>query len=127
MDQKVLKDVLLKFNRYSYLTYDYANAIKFANNNRLESDINIFDNSNTYYWNIPVNILNKFKVWKIGKLWGIDFLKDGSISYVKIGKSPSYSRRFYSDEFGVSFKPIIFVSDDEYDLIANGLAIQDTL
>jgi hypothetical protein len=36
-------------------------------------------------------------------------------------------KNFYIDDFGVKVKPMIFKSDDKYNLIAQGLAVEEKM
>ena len=88
-------------------------------------DLNSFLNVPEYNWFIPDEIKLNNLVWRAGRVWEIFFNKDRRICRVKVGNR--YPKNFQIEDFGVSVKPMLFKSEDTYDLIGQGLAIEENL
>jgi hypothetical protein len=121
----ILRKLLFSGCKFQYESYDHNKAIEEIKKNDLKNGL-IFDGYDRFSsYEILSEMKQKYRVYRIGKLRQIDFAPDGSIRKIYIGNK--YNKTFYLYNFGKEVKPIIFKSDDEYDLIGQGLAIEDTL
>ncbi len=117
---EILKEYVMNGVRFQYESYDHKKALeelKQTNNSTLQHNS----------WHIPAEIRKNHIVWRTGKLWELHFNKNGEMVAFKIGRCRPYIKIFYLVDFGVIVKPMIFKSDDKYDLIGQGLAIEETL
>jgi hypothetical protein len=129
----VLKELLIQGVRFSYVSYNHKKALeelKTIINTGISPyhqsvDLNSFLNVPEYNWFIPDEIKLNNLVWRAGRVWEIFFNKDRRICRVKVGNR--YPKNFQIEDFGVSVKPMLFKSEDTYDLIGQGLAIEENL
>lgn len=129
----VLKELLIQGVRFSYMSYNHKKALEelktIANGgtNPYPHSINInsLNNIPIYNWFIPDEIKLNNLVWRAGRVWEIFFNKDRRICRVKIGNR--YPKNFQIEDFGISVKPMLFKSEDTYDLIGQGLAVEENL
>jgi hypothetical protein len=113
--------------RFSYESYDHKKAIEEMRNNKTLFATTI---NNCYHlppdmWIIPDEVKQNNIVWRIGKLREVYFNKNGRMCRFKIGQR--WYKNFTLEDFGVKVKPMIFKGDDKYDLIIQGLAVEETL
>lgn len=129
--EEIIKELILNGVRFKYISYDYKKA---------SEEFHIQNQGNNYYgyayangllkishYDIPETIRNMFLIWRIGKVWEIRFNKNGGICSLYVGVNPKFKKRFFISEIGRWLKPMIFKSDDKHDLIARGLAIEETI
>jgi len=110
---ELIKDFVFHGVRWSYESYDHKAAMQ------------EMGTSYKPYIDIPDVLKQKHVVWRTGKLRLVYFDKNGQMCRFKIGQR--WFKNFYLDDFGVKVKPMIFKSDDELDLIGQGLAVEETL
>lgn len=120
-DYHLLKELVFAGVRYSYASYDFKKAfaeyrIQFPH----LAKYNGFD-----FVSIPDDLQEKHRVWRTGKLREVYFDRDGKMCRFKIGCR--FYKNFTLQDFGVTVKPMIFATDDEHNLIGQGLAVQDTM
>jgi len=126
----ILKELVLAGVRFSYESYDHKKAMEEIEQiTRSGKAIqyqpkNMFQFANTSY-GVPDEIKLNHIVWRTGKLRLVFFDKDGQMCRFKIGQR--YYKNFYLEDFGVRVKPMIFKSDDEHNLISQGLAVEETI
>lgn len=141
--QEIIRELLINSVKFSYQSYnhkkafDEIKAIEAANGTVAYDPNNLNWNSSTSSrgvrdvkqssWGIPSEFKLKHEVWRVGKVWNLEFDNKGNINRVKIGRVRMYQKTFYITDFGVTVKPILFKSDDKYDLIKFGLAVEDKL
>jgi hypothetical protein len=88
----------------------------------------VISSTNTNKWHyIPDQVKKMFKTFKRGRIRDMAFCPDGTIKKIYVSKKFKYKKVFHPIQFGVAIKPIIFQSDDKYDLIKNGLAVEDKI
>jgi len=127
---QLLKELILSGVRFSYESYDHKKAleeieqIKASGLNGLYLANNLFEFPNSCF-GIPDSIKQNHIVWRTGKLRLVFFNKDGQMCRFKIGQR--WYKNFYLEDFGIRVKPMIFKSDDEHDLIGQGLAVEETI
>jgi len=113
--------------RFSYESYDHLKAYQEVK----ALGVNVVYQANNYFevfdscYGIPDYIKQKHLVWRTGKLRSIKFSPDGKMFKFYIGARRA--KVFFLDDFGIKVKPMIFKSDDTYDLIGQGLAIEETI
>ncbi len=131
---EILKELLIQGVRFSYVSYDHKKAvaeIKAIKETGINPyppsviDLTHFLSVPQTYWMIPDEVKNNNIVWRAGRVWQIFFNKDRRICRVKVGNR--YAKGFQVEDFGVTVKPMLFKSDDKYDLIGQGLAIEENL
>lgn len=127
---QALKELILSGVRFSYESYDHKKAmeeieqIKKSGNPISYQQKNMFQFANCSY-GVPDEIKANHIIWRTGKLRLVYFDKNGQMCRFKIGQR--YFKNFYLEDFGVRVKPMIFKSDDEFNLIGQGLAIEETI
>lgn len=115
----IIKELVVSGIMYSYESYDHNAAVEEYKMN----GVKIFNFNNYHSWDIPIEIKLNHVVWRKGKLRQIQFDSKSNMVSFLIGNKRY--KRFYINDFGVSVKPIIFKSDDKYNLISQGLAVED--
>ncbi len=126
----IIKELIISGVKFNYLSYSHKLAIGWMNSNILINNLLSSPSSTTMQHShdyVPDSIRDQFPLWQTGKIWELKFNRISEIVKVYIGKNPKYKKAFYIQDFGVKFKPIIFKSDDKYNLIANGFAVEDEL
>jgi hypothetical protein len=124
---EILREYIMNGVRFQYESYDHKKAMEelMQTNNTNLSSLNIKMCHPS--WHVPVEIRKKHTIWRTGKLWELHFNKNGEMVVFKIGRCRPYIKIFYFVDFGVIVKPMIFKSDDKYNLIGQGLAVEETL
>lgn len=131
---EILKELIIHGVRFSYVSYDHKKAIAEIEEIRKTGvspypptviDLNILLNVPQSYWNIPDEVKKNNLVWRVGRIWEVLFNKDRRICRVKVGNR--YAKSFQVEDFGVTVKPMLFKSEDKYDLIGQGLAIEEKI
>lgn len=131
---EILKELIIHGVRFSYVSYDHKKAIAEIEEIKktginpyppMVIDINHFLGLPNSYWMIPDEVKKNHIVWRAGRVWEVFFNKDRRICRVKVGNR--YPKSFQVEDFGVIVKPMIFKSDDKYDLIGQGLAVEENL
>ena len=92
--------------RWSYLTYDFKKAREEFEKTS-PSDITGYRD---YY--SPQNILHKYPLFRIGKLFKLRFSYRGNIEYMTVGRTSAYCKNFSFNDVGKNLKPRIFKCDD---------------
>lgn len=124
--QELLK-IVTEGCKFSYESYDHKKAreeIKTLGTNVVYQANNYFEMFDSCY-GIPDYIKQNHIVWRIGKLRSVKFNPDGKMCKFYIGAR--WAKVFFLEDIGVKVKPIIFKSDDSFDLIGQGLAIEETI
>jgi len=118
----ILKELIIGGVKFHYESYDHKKALE-----ELQQLYKSQQSTIQYmsYMGIPDAIKQNHIVWRTGRLWGVFFNKKNEMWRFKIGCR--YAKNFYTEDFGVRVKPILFKSDDKYDLIGQGLAIEDKM
>lgn len=126
----VVRDLLISGVKFSYESYNHKEALaeiealKAAQQSIPYQANNMFEFENSC-WGIPNDIKKNHIVWRTGRVSEIHFAPNGEVRKVKIGKY--YYKTFYLHDFGVRVKPILFKTEDKYDLIKQGLAVEDKI
>lgn len=120
----IIKELIINGIRYKYLSYDHKKTLEWLNNIHNYPNNPNFNNTVRY---IPNEFKNQFPIWQTGRIWELKFNRIGEIVKVYIGKNPKYKKAFYVNDFGIKFKPMLFLSDDKHNLIANHFAIEEEL
>jgi len=146
--ENIIKELIISGVRYKYESYDHKKAcaeieelqrLASATNTTALTTTTVSTNATVTNavslndllyvpkncWNIPAEIKKNHIVWRTGRLREVHFNLKGDIGMFKIGLR--YFKTFYLKDFGVTVKPLIFKSDDKYDLISQGLAIEETI
>jgi len=130
MPYNAIKEVVFEGCKFSYESYDHKKAmeeiemIKATGGNVPYLAKNYFELMNSCY-GVPDSIKKNHIVWRTGKLRQIYFDKNGQMCRFKIGQR--WYKNFYLKDFGVSVKPMIFKSADHWNLIGQGMAIEETI
>ena len=130
MSYEAIKEVVFEGCKFSYESYDHKKAIaeieqiKATGGNVPYQMKNMFESVNSS-WGVPDCIKQNHVVWRTGKLRLVYFDKNGQMCRFKIGQR--YYKNFYLEDFGVKVKPLIFKSADRWDLIGQGLAVEETM
>lgn len=129
-----LKELIIHGVRFQYESYNHKKAIDELKQIR-DTGINPYSTLSIlvndlfkipeYSWIIPEEIKKNNVVWRAGRIWEIFFNKERQMYRFKIGNR--YPKNFYLEDFGVKVKPMLFKSEDKYDLISQGLAIEETI
>jgi hypothetical protein len=132
---EVLKELMIQGVRFSYQSYDHKKAIAelkeirdtginpYANVGCLSTLVNDLFKIPESNWIIPEELKRSNMVWRAGRVWEIFFNKERQMYRFKIGNR--YAKTFYLKDFGVTVKPMLFKSEDKYNLIADGLAMEE--
>lgn len=76
---------------------------------------------------VPIELKQKYLLWRIGKLRTMTFDPDGMAQKMYIGRSFKYTKCFFPHEVGGSrVKPIININQDKYNLIKAGIAVDES-
>lgn len=123
----IISELVISGCKFKYESYKHKEALedyqKSQNQQNSSNYLNeLFRNSS---WSVPDEYKLKHLTWRIGKIREIHFNKECKMWRFKVGNK--YYKTFYISDFGVRFKPILFKSDDKYDLISQGFAIEDSL
>jgi hypothetical protein len=127
---ELLKELIINGVRFSYESYDHKKAmeeikqIQNSGNPVPYGANNMFQFANSCF-GVPDEIKQNHRVWRTGRVWQIYFNKDRRMYRFKIGNR--YVKNFFLEDFGVKVKPMIFKSEDKYDLIGQGLAVEETI
>jgi hypothetical protein len=127
----ILKELIFNGVKFSYESYDHKKAVAEMDSIRamgtgVPSHLkSLFDEIVENCYGIPDEIKQNNVVWRTGKLRLIYFDKNGEMCRFKIGNR--YYKNFYMPDFGVKVKPKIFKADDRWNLISQGLAVEETL
>ena len=119
----IIKELVLSGCKFLYESYNYKEAVEELRNTQTFQYNYNFDFCKDEF--IPDNIKQHHIVWRKGKLRKIHFNNNGEIFKLYIGNKRA--KCFYLSEFGRTYKPILFKSDDVHDLINQGFAIEDKL
>ena len=123
--------------RFSYESYDHKKAIAelkqirdtginpYASIPNFVAQVNDLFKLPEYHWNIPEEIKKNNIVWRAGRVWQIFFNKNREMYRFKIGNR--YAKNFLIEDFGVRVKPMLFKTDDKYELLGQGLAIEENI
>jgi hypothetical protein len=125
---QLIKEIIFSGVRFQYESYDYKKAmveVEALNATQQPSPYNNFRMMGIH--GIPNEIKKNHIVWRTGKLWEVKFNHTGNISGLKIGRYYGYFKTFDITDFGIKFKPRLFKSEDKYDLIKQGLAVEETI
>lgn len=121
---KAIKDCIFLGVKYKYESFDYVKALNEYNDYlHASGQIKINDYVTYSAIDIPDNIKENCIVWRIGKIREINFDPEGKMWKFYIGNKRA--KRFFCSDFGVKVFPIINKIDDKYDLIGQGLAIEN--
>lgn len=126
---EILKELIIHGVRFSYISYDHKKAIEEIRQLKNSGAPNISAEINQLFglpessWFIPDEIKKNNIVWRAGRVWEIYFNKSRQMYRFKIGNR--YPKNFFIDDFGVLVKPMLFKSEDKYDLINQGLAVEE--
>jgi len=128
----IIKEIIFSGIKFSYESYNYKKAkaeVEALNTIQPSTPFpqNFFKMAGIHGNGIPNEIKKNHVVWRTGKLWEVKFNHTGDITSLKIGRYYGYFKTFFISEFGVKFKPLLFKSEDKYDLIKQGLAIEETI
>lgn len=105
--------------RWSYLTYDFKKA--------REEFEKTSDTSNYPRYYSPRDILTKYSLFRIGKVYNLQLSYRGNLEYITVGRTKYYTRTFPINDIGVNLKPRIFKCDDIYNLIEKGYAVEEQI
>ena len=118
MEDNVIKSFILSGCKFQYESYDHKKAAEFYLN---EYKGIKFGLGIPQSYDMPDEIKEQFKIYKIGKLRSVDISPIGSIYRAKIGQK--YSKTYYCADFGIKVKPILTKKQDKHNLINNNFAI----
>lgn len=119
----IISELVISGCKFKYESYKHKEALEDYQKQK-QNSTNYLDLLCNGY-SVPDEYKLKHLTWRIGKIREIHFNKDCKMWRFKVGNK--YYKTFYISDFGVRFKPILFKSDDKYDLISQGLAIEDSL
>jgi hypothetical protein len=127
----IIKEVVLSGCKFIYVSYDHKACVEeMRKNGKFVTYLNPtyfgggrIENGSFQY--IPPEVKKNHIIWRSGKLRVMNFDNNGLIKRIYIGNKRA--KCFFLSEFGITFKPIIFKSDDKYDLINQCLAIEDKI
>jgi hypothetical protein len=123
---ELLKELVMNGVRFQYESYDHKKAVEeMKNTPALATTVMHSLGVPNDFWIIPDEVKQNHIIWRTGKLREVYFDKDGQMCRFKIGQR--WYKNFYLDDFGLKVKPMIFKSDDKYDLIGKGMAIEETI
>lgn len=89
---------------FKYFSYNHNEALKEYKANDKYGDIrSVIPTPNS--WEMPIELKEKYKVEKIGKIREIQFAPNGKVYRFKIGNK--YAKTFYVGDFGVTVFPIL--------------------
>jgi len=118
----VLMELIANGTLWYYQSYNYKAAVEeFKLNNK-----NSYPTQHIPSEYIGINLKQKHKVMRIGKLRTMTFDPDGMVQKMYIGRSFKFTRRFFPEQVGVDVKPIINIHADKYGLIKAGLAVDES-
>ena len=124
----IIKELIINGVRFKYLSYNHKKALEFINCTSNNTANNYNNNGFPFpYYGITNELKDQFPIWRTGRIWEITFNRVGEIVKVYIGKNPKFKKAFYIQDFGIKFKPILFISDDKHNLITNNLAVEEEL
>lgn len=127
---EILKELIIQGVRFKYESYDHKKAmeeikqIQNSGNSVPYSANNMFQFVNSCF-GVPDEIKKNHIVWRAGRVWEIRFNRSRIMYRFKIGNR--YPKNFVLEDFGIKVKPMLFKSDDKYDLINQGLAVEETI
>lgn len=124
----ILKELVVSKIRFAYESYNHKKAVEELE--ELDKKNGVIKNQFQYglaknCFDIPAEIKKNHVVWRKGRIRNIEFSKNCEMWRFKVGNR--YFKTFILEDFGVSVKPVLFKSDDKYDLISQGLAIEETM
>jgi hypothetical protein len=124
----ILKELVVSKIRFAYESYNHKKAVEELE--ELDKKNNVVKNQFQFHlakncFDIPAEIKKNHVVWRKGRIRSIEFSKNSEMWRFKIGNR--YFKTFILTDFGVTVKPVLFKSDDKYDLIGQGLAIEETM
>jgi len=125
---EITRELIFSGVKFQYESYDYKKALEEIEKYKINDNYYNIGNGLFYFVKndpVPNDIKQKCIIWRIGKLRQIYFDNDGRIKKYVIGNRRN--KTFYLYDFGIKVKPIIFKSDDKFDLINQGFAIEDTI
>ena len=117
----IIKEIIFSGIRFQYESYDFKKALA-----EVEA-LNATQQPSPYRYGVPDEIKKNHIVWRTGKLWEVEFWSNGEIKRIKISRHWNYQKSFNITDFGIKFKPCLFKSDDKYDLIKQGLAVEEIM
>jgi hypothetical protein len=120
----IIKELIINGVRFKYLSYNHKKALEWLNTTQKYTTPNQTLIKISY---VPNELKDQFPIWRTGRIWEITFNRVGEIVKVYIGKNPKFKKAFYIQDFGIKFKPILFISDDKHNLITNNLAVEEEL
>jgi hypothetical protein len=129
MPYEYIVNLIVSGVKFKYLSYDHRAAVEELKGN--PSNLNVGHLGNHMFsppeehWIIPDEIKQNHLVWRTGKIRDVSFNPNGKMFKFRIGARRA--KAFYLSDFGVNVKPIIFKSDDNLNLINQGLAIEDKI
>lgn len=132
LPQEIIKYLIVSGAKFKYKSYNHKKAVEEIKEIESKNGTVPYKANNMFQlqhscWSIPQEIKDKHEVWRYGKLWQAHFDKNGDVQKIYVGAMFRYKKAFWHSEIGITIKPIIFKSDDKYDLISKGLAIEDVL
>lgn len=123
IEEYIVKELLLSGIAFYYESYNHQAALRemntFSANNSLQNQYQV------NCWGIPDEIKKNNLIWRNGRVKEILLDRKGNLLKVKIGTH--YFKNFYPQDFGVKVKPKLFKSDDKYELISKGLAVEECI
>ena len=132
LPQEIIKYLIVSGVKFKYKSYNHKKAVEeFEQINANKSIPQISNNAQfkRQYdcWSIPQEIKDKHEVWRYGKLWEVCFNKNGDVQKMYVGALFRFKKCFWANDIGDTVKPLIFKTDDIYDLIGQGFAIEDNI
>jgi hypothetical protein len=124
----ILKELVVSKIRFAYESYNHKKAVEELE--ELDKKNSVVKNQFQFQlakncFDIPAEIKKNHVVWRKGRIRSIEFSKNSEMWRFKVGNR--YFKTFVLTDFGVTVKPVLFKSDDKYDLIGQGLAIEETM
>lgn len=109
LSNRQLLDIVVSGCVFAYNSYDHAKAEEeFIGNDGYNQDIealSIFGNGGVVScYDLPDELKEKHKVWRIGKIRQISFAPNGEATKFIIGAR--YFKTYYMDDFGVNVFPL---------------------
>lgn len=132
LSQEIIKHLIVSGVKFKYKSYNHKKAVEEIKEIEAKNGVVSYTDKNMFQlqhscWSIPQEIKDKHEVWRYGKLWEVHFNRFGDVDKMYIGAMFKFKKCFWVNEMGNTVKPMIFKTDDKYDLISQGLAIEDKL
>lgn len=121
ISNSILMELIANGTLWYYQSYDHRAAIdEMRMNGMLPSYVD------DYNFGVPIEFRRSNIVWRIGKLRTMTFDPDGFVRKMYVGRSFKFTKCFFPRDVGtVLIKPIINPQEDKYNLIKDGLAINE--